>query len=121
MFNESDSLILKKILYPLFFSLTWGMLTYTFNTNNSDVLLTILTIIAIGTFLYSLWNIWFTVNKQSRVKMYVYISIFVVFFHTSTALINSYFQGIIATVYGVCLLVVFWKMITKKDNKDTAH
>ncbi|OJF94599.1 hypothetical protein AX762_01655 [Alkalibacterium sp. 20] len=117
MLNESDSIVLKKILYPLFFGLTWGMLIYTLDIYNADFLLILYSIIAVGTFLYSIWNLWHMLEKKVKLKVLTYISLFTVIFHGSTAVINFYFQGIIATVYGIYLLVLFWKMLTKKNSK----
>ncbi|WP_423188400.1 hypothetical protein ACO1PF_07245 [Alkalibacterium sp. f15] len=121
MLNESNSIVLKKILYPLFFGLTWGMLTYTLDVYNADFFLILYSIIAVGTFLYSIWNIWHMLEKKVKLKVLTYISFFTVIFHGSTAVINFYFQGIIATVYGIYLLVLFWKMLTKKHSKNVAN
>ncbi len=97
------------------------MLIYTFNMGVPDLLLTFFSIVTIGTFLYSLWNIWNIVEERFRVKIFLYISVFAVVFHASTIAINFYFQGIIATIYGLCILTVFWKLITKKSENSVTN
>ncbi|WP_368645293.1 hypothetical protein AB4027_10535 [Alkalibacterium putridalgicola] len=113
MLNESDPLVYKKILFPLFFSLTWAMLIYAFNINEG-LPLTLVAIVTVVTFMYSLLNLWKLPENKDKVKILIYISVFAVVFHSTTGVINYYFQGIIATGYGLSLLVVFWKMLTKK-------
>lgn len=114
MLNESNARVMKKILYPLFFGLTWGMLTYTFADMTSGFLMIVHSFIAIGTFLYALWNILHILEKQVKMKVLIYIALFTVIFHLSTAVVDYYFQGVLATLYGVFLLVKFWKLITKE-------
>jgi len=114
MLNESDPLVYRKILFPLFFSLTWAMLIYTFNINDGLPLL-LVSIVTVVTFLYFLFNLWKLSENKDRGRILIYISVFAVVFHITTGIINYYFQGIIATGYGLFLLVVFWKIITEKE------
>ncbi len=101
MFDEKDSATYKKILFPLFFGLGGIMLLYTLDGMiTTTAFITAFLILSLGSFIYALWNIWQMVEAKLRLKIYGYIAIFTVFFHGSTFIIDSYFQGIISTVYG---------------------
>lgn len=119
MFNERDRTTYKKILFPLFFGLGGAMLLYTLSGMiTAAPLITVFLIISVGSFLYALWNIWQLVDEKHRTKIYSYIALFSVFFHGTTIAINSYFQGIIATIYGFTLIVLFWNWLTS-DSKQS--
>lgn len=90
------------------------MLIYTFNLHDK-LLIILLSIVVVGTFLYSLLSVWTLSDSRNRRKILPYIFLFAIIFHSTTGLINYYFQGVIATGYGLLLLVVFWKMLTRKS------
>lgn len=119
MFNETDRKTYNKILFPLFFGLGFGMLLYTFSGTIEAIPLTVIFFtIAVGSFLYALWNIWQMVDEKFRSKTYGYIGLFTLVFHGSTLIVNSYFQGIIATIYGYGLMVLFWNWLTSDSKQN---
>ena len=118
MFNTEDRTTYKKILFPLFFGLGGAMLPYTFGKMITAALFdTAFLILSVGTFLYALWNIWQMVDENFRPKIYLFISLFAVFFHGTTIGVSFYFEGIIATIYGFTLIVLFWNWLTN-DSKE---
>jgi len=122
MFNKNDNSTYKKILFPLFFGLGYGMLLYTLSEMiTATPLITIFLIISVGAFLYALWNIWQMVDEKSRPKVYGYVALFSSFFHSTTIAINFYFQGIIATIYGFILMVLFWNWLTSNSKKSVLN
>lgn len=119
MFNEKNSTIYKKILFPLFFGLGGAMLLYTLSGMiTAAPLITIFLIISVVAFLYALWNIWQMVDEKFRPKTYGYIALFTVIFHGTTLAIDSYFQGVIATIYGFVLIVLFWNWLTDESKQN---
>lgn len=122
MFNATDRTTYKKILFPLFFGLGGAMLLYTLSGMITAIpLITAFLIISVGSFLYALWNIWQMVDEKFRPKIYRSISLFALFFHGTTIAINSYFQGIIATIYGFTLIVFFWNWLTADSKENVTN
>lgn len=119
MFNEKDNNTYRKILFPLFFGLGGTMLLYTLSGMiTAAPLITVFLIISLGTFLYALWNIRQMVNKKFRLKIYGYVAFFSVFLHVTTLTIDYYFQGVIATIYGFTLIVLFWNWLTSESKQN---
>lgn len=119
MFDEKDSATYKKILFPLFFGLGGIMLLYTLDGMiTATAFIAAFLILSLGSFIYALWNIWQMVEAKLRLKIYGYIAIFTVFFHGSTFVIDSYFQGIISTVYGFTLIFIFWNWLTSDSREN---
>lgn len=122
MFNEKDRTTYKKILFPLFFGLGGAMLLYTLSGMITALpLITVFFILSAGSFLYALWNIWQMVDEQFRPKVYGYIALFSAFFHGTTIVVNSYFQGVIATIYGFALIALFWNWLTSDARQNVLN
>lgn len=120
MLEENDSKTYNKILFPLFFGLGGGMLTYTLSGMIKAIpLIMFFILLSLGSFLYALWNIWQLVSEKYRPKIYGAIALFTVLFHGTTITVNSYFQGIIASIYGYILMHFFWKWLTKDQSQNT--
>lgn len=118
MFNKNDPRAYDKILFPLFFALGGSMLLYTLSGMIKAIpLIAIFFTVSVGFYFYALWNIWQMVDEKFHLKIYAYIFLFSLFFHGTTFMVDIYFQGIIATIYGYVLMRFFWNLLTD-DSKE---
>ncbi|WP_225744527.1 hypothetical protein [Marinilactibacillus sp. Marseille-P9653] len=111
MLNKSNDYIYKKCLFPLFAALIGSIWIYVLDTND-DFFNISLVIIAIGLFVYAQFNIKKMVDNQMFLRLIRYILVFTLIFQVSIYAISVVFQGIIALIIAVILLIGFWKIVT---------
>lgn len=111
MLNKSNDFIYKKCLFPLFAALIGSIWIYVVDTNDHFLNVSIV-IIAIVLFVYALFNIKKVVNNKMFKKLIRYILIFTLVFQVSIYAISIVFQGIVALVMAVILLIGFWEIVT---------
>lgn len=122
MFNKDNPRAYDKILFPLFFALGGSMLIYTLSGMLKALpLILVFSIISVASFFYALWNIWQLVEEKFHLKIYSYIFLFSLFFHGTTFMVDIYFQGIIATIYGYVLMRFFWNLLTDDSKENTMN
>ncbi|GAY74426.1 hypothetical protein NBRC111893_2572 [Lentilactobacillus kosonis] len=59
--------------------------------------------------------------RNLDLKFIVLFHFLLLFFHGTTIAINSYFQGIIATIYGFTLIVFFWNWLTADSKENVTN
>lgn len=114
MLNSINQTIYKKCLFPLFFSLFGSAMLYCWNSGNVEGDFEIITgIVLLIIFSYALRNIWLFADQNVRTKLYRNIAIFAVMLNLSTYAVSIVFQGVVAFIFAVFMIIGFWKLITK--------
>ncbi|MFJ1627780.1 hypothetical protein [Marinilactibacillus psychrotolerans] len=114
MLNSINQTIYKKCLFPLFFSLFGSVWLYCWDWDKSEVYFEIaIGILILGFFIYALRNIWIYADQNIRSKLYRNIAVFAIMLNLSTYAVSIVFQGVIAFIFAVFMMIGFWNIITR--------